>query len=41
MHFNNTTKYFKLTDECLIVDFINYVKLKEQKYLNNKSIECK
>ena len=41
MHFDNATKYFKLINECLIVDLINYIKLKEQKYLNNKSVECK
>ena len=41
MHFDNATKYFKFTDECLIVNLINYVRLEEQKYLNNKSVECK
>ena len=41
MHFNNAIKYFKLVDECLIVNLINYIKFKEQKHLNNKSIEYK
>ena len=41
MHFDNAIKYFKLIDEYLIVNLINYVKLKKQKYLNNRSIKCK
>ena len=35
------TKYLKFTDKYLIADLINYIKFKEQKYLNNKSIEYK
>ena len=39
--FDNATKYFKFTNEYLIVNLINYIKLEEQKYLNNNSVECK
>ena len=41
MHFNNATQYFKLIDKCLIIYLIDFVKFKEQRYLNNKNIKCK
>ena len=31
MHFDNATTYFKFTNEYLIIDLINYVKLKKIK----------